>query len=137
MATVTKTAEKIKVEKQGILEQLRKLNEEQAKLNEARAKITESARDELLAEGHKIVGELKSLGYDYIIGPAVHEPPKRIYTKKSAGEGRSAPRQKLDKECPICAFKTMPLHDKRAHRSQTTKSPFTAEELQERGLVRV
>ncbi|MCW5714047.1 MAG: hypothetical protein KIT43_06010 [Bauldia sp.] len=39
-----------------------------------------------------------------------------------------------ERACPICNFKTVPPHDARAHRSQATKSAFTAEELAGRGM---
>jgi hypothetical protein len=39
--------------------------------------------------------------------------------------------------CPICEFQTTPPHDGRTHRNQKKKSPFSATELKEKGLVKV
>jgi hypothetical protein len=118
-----------------VLAELKKLNAEQEKLNAAKAKILDAAKEELLKQGEMIVNELYSLGFKYQLVPETTKVIQRMSTRE--GQGRSAPRAKLDKPCPTCGFKTEPLHDARAHRSQTKKAPFTAGELAERGLQKV
>jgi hypothetical protein len=117
-----------------VLAELKKINAEQEKLNAAKAKIVDAAKEELLKQGDAIVSELRSLGLEYRFAPSIPEASRISQKKTATEEGRSAPRAKLDKPCPTCGFKTEPLHDARAHRSQTIKAPFTAAELTERGL---
>jgi len=139
MATAPKAQAKTET---SILEQLRKLNEEQAKLTEARLKIVDAAKAELLNEGQRILGELKSLGYEYTLAPFV-PGPSRVFAKKAIqtgeGQGRSAPRAKAPEGtiCPICNFATSPVHDRRAHRFQEEKKPFDANELMAKKFQRV
>jgi hypothetical protein len=54
---------------------------------------------------------------------------------KKAGK---AVRAKSTAECTICNFKTTPPHTNRHHRTQPKKGkkPFTAKELEEKGLKR-
>jgi hypothetical protein len=39
--------------------------------------------------------------------------------------------------CKICGFATQPAHDGRKHRAQEIKKPFTSDELEAAGMVRV
>lgn len=96
-----------------LLEREKKLEEQLAEVREKMVDLKKARRDELLAE-------LKELGFD----------GGKVSKKSAAGS-----REKKDAPCSVCEFKTDPLHDARAHRSQgKTKKPFTAEELRERGM---
>jgi DNA-binding protein H-NS len=55
--------------------------------------------------------------------------------KKAGGATAKAKGTKAD-VCPICDFQTTPPHDRRAHRYQNKKAPFSAEELNEKGLTK-
>ena len=103
------------------LQQLRQLDKQ-------REKILEDAREEALAKAEQAIKALNDLGFNY----RSTEAPRRS-AKKASKKGT---RTVKDAPCPTCGFKTNPPHDGRAHRMQTTKKPFTAEELKERGLTR-
>jgi hypothetical protein len=100
-------------------------------LDEQRSKIVEEAKAEALQEAHKAIAALNSLGFHYSLKEG--NGPQRVGSPKTEGTKR----QSKDIACPICNFKTSPLHDGRAHRRQQTKKPFTAAELTERGLAKV
>ena len=100
-------------------------------------KELDKQRDKLLKQAKKVahdkatnaVEELNSLGFHY-----------ELVERKSSSSGnvsRQSVRKRKDVPCPLCNFKTTPPHDGRAHRSQTSKAPFTEKELRERGLSRV
>jgi hypothetical protein len=100
-------------------------------LDDQRSKIVEEAKAEALRNLHEAITALNSLGFHYTLKEG--SGPQRVGSPKTEG----AKRQSKDIACPICHFKTSPLHDGRAHRSQATKKPFTASELTDRGLAKV
>lgn len=109
-------------EKKSVLEQIRGLKEQQEKLLEA-------AKAEALETAQKAIAELNDLGFSY-----------RLTQGQEGGRNTkpAAPkRQQKDAPCPICGFKTDPLHDGRAHRSQKVKKAFTPAELAERDMTKV
>jgi hypothetical protein len=105
----------------GVLEKLRSLDEQ-------RNKLLDEAKAEALQNARKAIEELNSLGFNYAL------------TEEGGGKGKKATgikRPMKDAACPICKFKTAPLHDARKHRSQDAKKPFTKAELAELGLERL
>jgi hypothetical protein len=104
-------------------------------LDEERAKLLDEAKAEALEMAHKAVAALKELGFPYRLVEGPERAPRAAAAASRAEEGPS--RQRRDIPCPICEFKTEPLHDGRAHRSQAIKKAFTEEELMERGLTKV
>lgn len=82
--------------------------------------LKQEAVQELLAERAKIDDQLSQLGHD-------NSKPAKKRTQRE--KDPNAP-------CSICKFVTDPPHDGRVHRSQETKKPFTAKELEERGYKR-
>jgi hypothetical protein len=56
--------------------------------------------------------------------------------RAKAQESREG-RPPKDEPCPVCHFRTDPPHDGRSHRGETKKKPFTAEELEKKGLTKV
>ena len=114
-------------DKKSVLEQIRTLKDQEAKL-------VDGAKAEALAKATEAIAELQELGFHYRLVEGLGEPAKGQKAKAKAtgikGEQKDAP-------CVICGFKTSPLHDGRAHRSQDPKKPFTARELSERGLAKV
>lgn len=99
-------------------------------LDEQRAKLLDGAKTEALEKAEKAIAELNELGFHYQL---VEGPLPSAKLPKSSQPKRHA----KDAPCPICNFKTDPLHDGRAHRSQDAKKPFTAAELAEKGLKKV
>lgn len=105
-----------------VLDQLKELDRQ-------REKLIESAKSAALKKANDAVAELNELGFNYRLaeGPA-----------RASGDGaRKGTRTVKDEACPICNFKTTPPHDRRAHRTQEPKKPFTDAELKERGYARV
>ncbi len=116
------------MEKASVLERLKALDEE-------RSKLLDDAKSEALEAARKAIEALNELGFQYRL---VEGPQTAPRASPRASRTEEAPkRQQRDVACPICHFKTEPLHDGRAHRSQTTKRAFTSEELMERGLAKV
>jgi hypothetical protein len=116
------------MEKTSVLEKLKALDKE-------RAALLEGAKAEALEKAENAVADLNDLGFRYRLIDETEESWARITgVSKAAGEIK---RQQRDIPCPICGFKTIPLHDGRAHRSQEPKKPFTADELAERGFLKV
>jgi hypothetical protein len=113
-------------EKQTALQQIKKLDEE-------RAKLLESAKTDALAWAEEAINELTALGFDY----ELVEPARGTARKTRTARKASAPDHHPKGTCPICEYATKPPHDKRSHRSQTRKKPFTDAELAERNLVMV
>ena len=113
-------------EKLSALQQIKKLDEE-------RAKILESAKTDALTRAEEAINELTALGFDY----ELVEPAREIARKTRTARKASVPDHHPKGACPICEYATKPPHDKRSHRSQQKKRPFTAEELNQRSLVRV
>ena len=110
-------------EKKSVLEQIRALKEQEARL-------LDGAKSEAMDKAHKAIAELKELGFDFRIVEGA-ESGKKVF------RATAAKRQQKDAPCPICKFKTDPLHDGRAHRSQSPKKPFTATELSARGFKKI
>jgi hypothetical protein len=122
-------AEKLeKPEKLTILQQIKKLDEE-------RAKLLESAKNEALAKATEAVEELKALGFSYEL--AEPAPGKTRAPRAARGTTRKVIDHTPQGSCPICQYATTPPHDRRSHRSQTEKRPFTNEELKNLDFVRV
>ena len=119
--------EMMMVEKLTTLQQIKKLDEE-------RAKLLESAKNDALARAEEAVNELTALGFDYeLVEPARETAPRKTRTARKA----SAPDHRPKGTCPVCEYATNPPHDKRSHKSQQKKRPFTADELDQRSFVRV
>jgi hypothetical protein len=100
-------------------------------LDDERSKIVEEAKAEALQNVHQAVAALNTLGFHYTLKEG--SGPHRVGPSNPEG----VKRQTKDADCPICHFKTSPLHDGRAHRSQATKKPFTVAELTEKDLAKV
>src|ERR1700730_18355555 len=114
-------------EKQTALQQIKKLDEE-------RAKLLESAKADALARAEEAINELTALGFDYeLVEPTRETAPRKTRTARKG----SAPDHHPKGTCPICEYVTKPPHDKRSHKSQQKKRPFTADELHQRSLARV
>ena len=102
-----------------VLEQLRELDKQ-------REQLLSGAKTEALRKAQKAVADLNELGFNY-----------QLVEGKAAG-GRKGTRTIKEAPCPVCKFKTEPLHDARRHRSQgDKKKPFTHEELEALGFRRV
>jgi hypothetical protein len=115
------------MDKTSVLEKLKALDEQ-------RAKLLEGAKAEALEQAQKAVAQLNQLGFRYRLVEETQIRSTRPSKSLATGEIK---RQQKDAPCPICGFKTNPLHDRRAHRSQERKKPFTAAELKERGVEKV
>ena len=99
-------------------------------LDDQRTKLIEDAKHGALEKAHKAIAELNDLGFSYRLTESGRAAPaKSARPSKSAG---GAKRQIKDAVCPICHFKTQPMHDGRSHRGQNPKRPFTAAELAQR-----
>ncbi len=110
-------------EKQSALQQIKKLDEE-------RAKLLESAKNDALTRAEEAISELIALGFEYEL--------TEYGAKEKAKPRKAGARKPIDHTpkgiCPICEYATNPPHDKRSHRAQTRKKPFTDAELAERGM---
>jgi hypothetical protein len=93
---------------------------------------TEEAKAEALEKASEAISFLRMLGLD-----------NDTILKELGFRGRAAAKESRegkppkDEPCPICHFRTDPPHDGRSHRGQPKKKPFTAEELEEKGLTKV
>jgi hypothetical protein len=107
-------------------------------INELKAQLkskTEQVKSEALERAKEAISVLRDLGIDddtilKELGFRGRSAPKAPKAKDS----RTGPK---DEPCPICTFRTDPPHDGRSHRGQAKKKPFTAEELEEKGLTKV
>jgi hypothetical protein len=104
-------------------------------IKELRAQLeskTEQAKAEALDKASVAIGFLRELGLD---NDAILKELgfRGRATAKETREGQ-APK---DEPCQICHFRTDPPHDGRTHRGQAKKKPFTAEELEQKGLTKV
>src|SRR5580704_999585 len=96
-------------------------------LDAERASIFDRAKEEALEKAKAAVAELNDLGFNYTLTNGAGRAAK-------AGKGKRTIKVAA---CPICEFQTTPPHDGRTHRSQKKKSPFSAAELKEKGLMKV
>jgi hypothetical protein len=102
------------------------------KLDQVRARLVETAKADALTRAQEAVDELTALGFEYELTEIgkEHKPARKARA--------TAARTKIDHRprgtCPICEYATSPPHDKRSHRMQTKKKPFTDAELSERGM---
>jgi hypothetical protein len=112
-------------EKQTALQQIKKLDEE-------RAKLLESAKADALARAEEAINELIGLGFEYEL---IEYSAKEKAKPRKAG-ARKAIDHTPKGTCPICEYATNPPHDKRSHRAQAKKKPFTDAELEQRSMER-
>ena len=117
------------------MDQLKKLDEQQANIEQQRQKLQAAAHDEGMKAVTTAIEALNDLGYSYRVMET--KGPKMVTPKKGTGTGTGKGTMAIGKVCPICQFATNPPHDKRAHKNQPTKRPFTAEEMTEVGRVRI
>jgi hypothetical protein len=94
--------------------------------------MTAQAKAEALDKANEAIGFLRELGLDNDTILKELGFRGRAATKESR-EGRLT----KDEPCPVCHFRTHPPHDGRSHRGQSKKKPFTAEELEQKGLTKV
>ena len=95
-------------------------------LDQERSQLVAAAKKEALAKAQGAISDLTALGFTYEL------------VDKGDGAVRKALRHRKDATCPVCKFKTSPLHDARRHRGQgKRKRPFTSGELREFGLAKV
>src|ERR1700720_3370266 len=116
--------ETLMAEKLTALQQIKKLDEE-------RAKLLESAKADALARAEEAVNELTALGFDYELVAPARERARKTRTARKASRPDHHPKG----TCPICGWATNPPHDKRSHKSQTKKKPFTDAELAAKGMT--
>jgi hypothetical protein len=112
----------IRVAEKSAIERIRELDAE-------RANLFEQAKEEALKKATDAITDLIALGLDYQLISGAAKPAKTS-TEKVLGTAKDAP-------CPICEFLTIPPHDRRTHRNQKKKAPFSPAELKEKGLVKV
>jgi hypothetical protein len=94
--------------------------------------MTAQAKAEALDKASEAIGFLRELGLDN--DTILKELGFRGHADaKGSREGRPP----KDEACPVCHFRTDPPHDARSHRGQSKKKPFTAEELEQKGLTKV
>lgn len=94
-----------------------------------REAILADARGEAMEVANQAVKSLNELGFTFRLIEG---------GKGRATSSRTGTRTTKDAACPICKFKTDPLHDGRAHRMQgEMKKPFTVAELKEKGMTKV
>jgi hypothetical protein len=94
--------------------------------------MTAQAKTEALDNASEAIGFLRELGLDN--DTILKELGFR--GRAAAKEGREGGSPK-NEPCPVCHFRTDPPHDGRSHRGQSKRRPFTAEELEQKGLTRV
>jgi hypothetical protein len=104
-------------------------------INDLTARIesmAERAKAGALAKTNEAINVLRELGIDNdgILKELGFKGPAK-------DQGSKAGRAPKDELCPVCNFKTAPPHNARSHRSQTTKKPFTADELEQKGMTKV
>jgi hypothetical protein len=97
-------------------------------LDQERAQLIASARKEAYDRAKSAIADLSALGFNYRLMEGSKESKRTA--RKGTGFVQDAP-------CPVCKFKTSPLHDARKHRGQgKRKRAFTPAELKEMGLER-
>jgi hypothetical protein len=110
----------------GLIEQLKALDDQ-------REKLIADAKRSALDRAHKAIAELNELGFAYNLSEGGRGAILKAARKTAPHVGHK--RRRKDVDCPICHFKTSPMHDGRSHRGQPTKRPFTPAELAEKGLA--
>ncbi len=100
------------------LERIRQLEAE-------KKSILEEAKTELFEQIGSAINGLADIGLYYKVVETEQKstPNKRMKT----GKARS---------CPLCQFDTVPPHDGRTHRSQSTKKAFSEAELKDLGMTK-
>jgi hypothetical protein len=97
-------------------------------LNQERAGLISSGKKEALDRAKVALDDLKALGFTYRLVEGTNAITPAVRNRKRV-------RQVMDTPCPVCKFKTNPLHDARKHRGQgKRKRAFTPAELKEFGL---
>ena len=104
------------------------------KLDEERAQLLETAKADALTKAEEAINELTALGFGYEL-VETHLATKKPRRAKSAVLDKSE-RHAPKGECPICQFTTEPPHDRRSHRMQNKKKPFTDPELEQKSMKR-
>ncbi|MGI9570251.1 MAG: hypothetical protein ACR2PH_11055 [Desulfobulbia bacterium] len=115
------------------------------KLDLQKAALMETVRKEALSEVQELIKTLNSLGNNFELvekgtKPSTVNQAKPLKKKTSVRKStrrkgsRVGTRKPADIACPICLFKTTPPHDRRSHRSQSSKKAFSQKELLTRGL---
>jgi hypothetical protein len=94
--------------------------------------MAEHAKAEALVKAKEAISVLRELGIDS--DAILKELGFRGQAKDQESGVKRPPK---DEPCPICNFKTDPPHNGRSHRGQTTKKPFTADELEQKGMTKV
>jgi len=98
-------------------------------LDQERAQIISSGKKEALDKVKAAIADLSALGFQYQLVEGSDGGKRRA--PKGTGLVKDAP-------CPVCKFKTNPLHDARKHKKQgKRKKPFTPIELKELQLEKV
>lgn len=117
--------------------------EELNKLDARRTALLTRAKKEALSDVKKGIEVLNALGFDYALidkgstrsaATLKATTTQRKRLKKKSRKGTRTPK---DEPCPICNFKTAPPHDRRTHRMQKNKKPFTEKELSKRGYSKL
>ena len=93
------------------------------------SQILETAKTDALAKANEAVEGLNALGFKYALTDLTPKPKAKATTTGNK-------REPSGNECGYCHFKTVPPHDKRSHRTQKKKRPFTDAELKELGMVK-
>jgi hypothetical protein len=94
--------------------------------------MTEQAKTEALDKASEAIGFLRELGLDN------DTILKELgFRGRATAKGSREEKPPNEEPCPICHVRTDPPHDGRAHRGQTKKRPFTAEELEQKGLTKL
>jgi hypothetical protein len=97
-------------------------------LDQERAQLISSGKKEALDRAKVAIDDLNALGFNYRLVEGTQTIARAVRTRKRTRRVKDAP-------CPVCKFKTSPLHDARKHRGQgNRKRVFTAAELKEFGL---
>src|SRR5208283_84420 len=115
------------MEKASVLEKLKALDEQ-------RAKLLEGAKAEALEQAEKAVAQLNELGFNYRLVEGTETRSRRAAQTDGTGEVR---RQQRDIPCPVCHFKTEPLHNGRAHKPSSQKSLSRPRSCRKEGLKRL
>ena len=105
-------------------------------LDVQRNALLEQAKNEALQRAEAAIAELNELGFHHFLGKS-EERPRAPRRAKPATDKSARHKPSSNKPCPICEFRTDPPHDRRSHRMQTKKKPFTDKELEAAGMARV